>query len=215
MARSAKTNHVMSLVGEKSKQSSPQKDEQENKPRQLQIKENSPIKMFNPALLPIEEERRSNPGKAYEPERHEMVEYEQNAEEKEKAYINSQEIPKKQEEEIRAEKTEPQIEQEKTEPTEGPENEPQKESAEEKRKNAITAIVPELINQELEAIAKRFQIAPTDSNLWQLTKAALETIRPEFSRNSVEYEEKCGRLRQKVILEMTKAAIRISKTNRK
>lgn len=202
MARSAKTNHVMSLVGEKSKGSSPQKDEQKtNRPEQQKNTENSPLKMFNPALLPIGEERRPAPRRLYGPEQHENAEYEQNIEEKEKAYINHREIPQKQEEE--------------TTSTTEEKPEPQKEPEREKRKNAITAIVLELINQELEAITKRFHIAPTDSNLWQLTKAALETIRPEFSRNSGEYEEKCGRLRQKVILEMTKAAIRISKSNRK
>ena len=206
MARSAKTNHVMSLVGEKDKEISPKKDDKENKPV---LKESSPIKMFNPALLAIEEEQRSNPETTYIPRQHEMEEYGARAEEEEKAYTDRPKIPPKQEKE-RAEKTEQQSEKEASAA-----EEPQEGSAEDKRKNAITAIVPELINQELEAIAVRFHIAPTDSNLWQLTKAALETIRPEFSRSTEEYEEKCGRLRQRVILEMTKAAIRISKGSRK
>lgn len=157
--------------------------------------------MFNPALLPIEEGQPFAQEKPYEPASHEKAEYEGGTEEKEQTGTSSWEIPPKQEEQPNSTREE--------------KKEPQNESAEEKRKNGVTAIVPELINQELEAIAKRFHIAPTDSNLWQLTKAALETIRPEFSRNSEEYEEKCGRLRQKVILEMTKAAIGISKSNRK
>ena len=214
MARSAKTNHVMSLVEEKSKKSSPQKDGQENsKPK---IKENSPIKMFNPALIPIEaieNEQRSNAEKDHKPQQTEGEEYEQRSEERENAYIDSQEIsPKK--EGVKADDPEPQREQE-TKKAQETKSELQNEPAEDIRKNAITAIIPELINQELEAITKRFHITPTDSNLWQLTKEALETIRPEFSRNAEEYEEKCGRLRQRVILEMTKAAIRISKSSRK
>lgn len=76
---------------------------------------------------------------------------------------------------------------------------------------AITAIVPELINQELETVVKRFNISPTDNNLWQLTRAALEAVKPEFSLNEAEYEEKCARLRQRVIMEMTKAAIKLPK----
>lgn len=78
----------------------------------------------------------------------------------------------------------------------------------------ITAIVPELINEELETVVNRFKIEPCDSNLWKLTRAALEAVRPEYSHNTEEYSEKCNRLRQKVILEMTKAAIRLSKENR-
>lgn len=79
------------------------------------------------------------------------------------------------------------------------------------RGGKITAIVPELINEELEAVVNRFNISPDDGSLWKLTRAALEAIRPEYSHNPEEYAEKCGRLRQKVILEMTKAAIRLSK----
>lgn len=75
----------------------------------------------------------------------------------------------------------------------------------------ITAIVPELINEELETVVNRFKISTDDGSLWKLTRAALEAIRPEYSRNPEEYDEKCGRLRQKVILEMTKAAIKLSK----
>lgn len=79
------------------------------------------------------------------------------------------------------------------------------------RGSRITAIVPELINEELETVVNRFKISPDDGSLWKLTRAALEAIRPEYSHNPEEYDEKCGRLRQKVILEMTKAAIKLSK----
>lgn len=82
------------------------------------------------------------------------------------------------------------------------------------RGTRITAIVPELINEELEAVVDRFKITASDSNLWKLTRAALEAIRPEYSHNPEEYAEKCSRLRQRVILEMTKAAIKLSKENR-
>lgn len=75
----------------------------------------------------------------------------------------------------------------------------------------ITAIVPELINQELETVVNRFKINPDDGSLWKLTRAALEAIRPEYSHTPEEYAEKCDRLRQRVILEMTKAAIKLSK----
>lgn len=75
----------------------------------------------------------------------------------------------------------------------------------------ITAIVPELINEELETVVNRFKISTDDGSLWKLTRAALEAIRPEYSHDPEEYDEKCGRLRQKVILEMTKAAIKLSK----
>ncbi len=79
------------------------------------------------------------------------------------------------------------------------------------RGSKITAIVPELINEELETVVNRFKIDPDDGNLWNLTRAALEAVRPEYSHSPEEYSEKCDRLRQKVILEMTKAAIRLSK----
>lgn len=86
-----------------------------------------------------------------------------------------------------------------------------KENDEPQKGSRITAIVPELINQELETVVNRFKITPDDGSLWKLTRAALEAIRPEYSHTPEEYAEKCDRLRQRVILEMTKAAIKLSK----
>lgn len=79
----------------------------------------------------------------------------------------------------------------------------------------MTAIVTELINQELETVVRRFNLTPTDSNLWELTRSAIETVRPEFSRNEEEYREKCERLRPRVIKEMTKAAIKAAAKEKK
>lgn len=76
-------------------------------------------------------------------------------------------------------------------------------------KPKITVIVTELINQELWTVLDRFNLPPTDSNLWELTRTAIEGIRPEFSRNEEEYREKTERLRPRVINEMTKAAIKL------
>lgn len=81
-------------------------------------------------------------------------------------------------------------------------------------KPKITAIVCELINQELASVAQRFRLKPTDSNLWELTRAALEDVRPEFSADSSETEEKLERLRPQVIAAMTKAAIKVSAKGR-
>ena len=81
-------------------------------------------------------------------------------------------------------------------------------------KTKITAIVCELINQELGSVAERFRLKPTDNNLWELTKAALEDVRPEFSANSRETEKKLERLRPQVIAAMTKAAIKLSAKGR-
>lgn len=74
----------------------------------------------------------------------------------------------------------------------------------------ITFIVAELINQELETVVNRFNLTPTDSNLWELTRSVIETIRPEFARDEEEYFEKCEKLRPRVIKEMTKAAVRVA-----
>lgn len=81
-------------------------------------------------------------------------------------------------------------------------------------KNKITAIVCELINQELGSVAERFRLKPTDSNLWELTKAALEDVRPEFSADGKETEKKLERLRPQVIAAMAKAAIKVSSKSR-
>ena len=78
----------------------------------------------------------------------------------------------------------------------------------------ITAIVCELINQELGSVADRFHLNLTDSNLWELTKAALEDVRPEFSADSMETEKKLERLRPQVIAAMAKAAIKLSAKGR-
>ena len=87
---------------------------------------------------------------------------------------------------------------------------------EEPKQNAprITAVVCELINQELLNVAERFKLKPTDSNLWELTRAALEEVRPEFALDSDELNEKLERLRPKVIKSMTKAAIKVSAKGR-
>ena len=82
-------------------------------------------------------------------------------------------------------------------------------------KPIITAIVCELINQELGSVAERFHLPLTDGNLWELTKAALEEVRPEFSADSDDREEKLERLRPLVIGSMAKAAIKISAKGRK
>ena len=194
----------MSLVGEKSRKSASENEQKTNKAEKSVNTEKtgkSPVKMFNPALLPIEEELRFAQRKPYEADAPERAKPDEDKEDNKQAYIKNQNNPSEQ--------------AERSDGKSGEKAELSKEAATEKRKDAITAIVLELINQELDAIVKRFHIAPTDSNLWQLTKAALEAVRPEFSLNGEDYEEKCGRLRQKVILEMTKAAIGISKTNRK
>lgn len=77
----------------------------------------------------------------------------------------------------------------------------------------IIAIVPKLINDELETVVRRFKIKPTDENLWKITRAPLESVRPEYSQNFEEYKEKSDKLRKKVILEMTKAAIKLKTDN--
>ena len=79
----------------------------------------------------------------------------------------------------------------------------------EEKEPKITAIVCELINQELSSVAKRFRLKLTDNNLWELTKAALEDVRPEFSSDSKETEKKLERLRPQVIAAMTKAEIKV------
>lgn len=97
-----------------------------------------------------------------------------------------------------------------------PQSEPKREeAAEQTPERGITVIVAELINQELEKVVTRFNLAPTDSNLWELTRSAIETIRPEFSRNEEEYLEKCERLRPRVIKEMTKAAVKLAAKDKK
>ena len=78
----------------------------------------------------------------------------------------------------------------------------------------ITAVVCELINQELLNVAERFSLSLTDSNLWELTRSALEEVRPEFAVDRDDLAEKLERLRPKVIKAMTKAAIKISAKGR-
>lgn len=81
-------------------------------------------------------------------------------------------------------------------------------------KPMITAIVCELINQELGSVAERFHLSLTDANLWALTRAALEEVRPEFSADSDDREEKLERLRPQVIGAMAKVAIKIASKKR-
>lgn len=168
MSRSAKTSHVMSLVGQE------RKSNQKSQPNKLpDSKTDNEIK--NPALREI---------------------------------ISSQKMYSKSDEEDK----DSEIIHTKN-PSSGKQPEADltvKEDLPVKGRR-LTAIVPELINEELETVVKRFKLPPTDSSLWKLTKAALESIRPEFSHDPEEYTEKTNRLRQSVILEMTKAAIKISK----
>ncbi len=221
MARTAKTNHVMSLVGEKSG-----KSEGEKAAKKQKTGEKTPARAFNPALLPIEEELRSgkrNITPANPILRQNNTYTDGNRDSSESSLEKNEELANRNERACPSNGT--RTDEELTEQIKGhfsddessqqPKEIFQKDKYIEKKENKrITAIVPDLINQELEAIVDRFKIEPTDSNLWQLTKAALETIRPEFALNEQEYEEKCSKLRQKVILEMTKAAIRISKAHR-
>lgn len=241
MARTAKTNHVMSLVGEKSKRTASSKNEGNS-----QKEKNAALKPTNPALLPIEKELRfaqpkysdsaadihtlssdsgeqsdstavhySN-GKGGQNDWAEMHYSDDKDEQNDWAEMHYSDDKDKQADTAAAGDFSDKAEQAPSSDIKNREKAEQgKETAAEKEKEQITAVVPELINQELDAIVKRFRISPTDNNLWQLTKAALEAIRPEFSLNGEDYREKCGRLRQKVILEMTKAAIKISKANRK
>ena len=95
-----------------------------------------------------------------------------------------------------------------------PEPEPVHEEREPVHKARITAIVCELINQELGSVAERFHLKLTDSNLWVLTRAALEEVRPEFAAEDGDREEKLERLRPQVIGAMAKAAIKISAKGR-
>lgn len=171
MARTAKTNHVLSLVGEKSKKA-PSGNSANSR------KEEIPSVIVNPALFPFENEKKEK-----DPQLPQQTA--QTAEPKEE--LSEPDCQRQSEEAL-----------------------PQLQSG-----DGITAIVPELINQELKTIVERFNIEPDDNNLWRLTKAALETIRPEFSHNRQEYEKKCEELRQKVILEMTREAIKLSKDSRK
>lgn len=168
MSRSAKTNHVMSLVGkEQKKAAKPVQKSLANKPPSI-IRE---TEIKNPALQAIISEQEHN----------RPSETEEKMQTEEKASLQTQDTP---------------VENKNTPSQKG---------------SRITAIVPELINEELETVVNRFKISPDDGSLWKLTRAALEAIRPEYSHNPEEYDEKCGRLRQKVIMEMTKAAIKLSK----
>ena len=91
---------------------------------------------------------------------------------------------------------------------------PAAEEKEPAHKPRITAIVCELVNQELGSVAERFHLSLTDANLWALTRAALEEVRPEFSADSEETKEKLERLRPRVIGAMTKVAIKIAAKDR-
>lgn len=224
MARTAKTNHVMSLVGEKSKKTAPAKDRV--KP---QKEEEASLKPINPALLPIEEELRfaqrrySDPtattylhtSSALKGEQTDTAAAHNSTDSREQTDMTAARDYSEKSEKTDQAPPDEKNSGEAPEYVKGAAAEKGNEAAVEKGKEGITAVVPELINQELDAIVKRFHITPSDNNLWQLTKAVLESVRPEFSLNEEDYREKCGRLRQKVILEMTKAAIKVSKNNRK
>ena len=97
---------------------------------------------------------------------------------------------------------------------EEPAPEPVQEEREPAHKAKITAIVCELINQELGSVAERFHLKLTDSNLWVLTRAALEEVRPEFAADSEDREEKLERLRPQVIGAMAKVAIKLAAKDR-
>lgn len=204
MSRTSKTNHVMSLVGEKSKAVSG------DNAADLQKSYRKPAeRIFNPAVIRMEEDLKSeNSNRELTPP---FSESEKN--EKSPGGISNNPLPAKETED-------PDAPAPTAESGEKPrETFPKKEEREKERETeaqkGITAVVPDLVNQELEAIVRRFNIEPTDSNLWLLTKSALETIRPEFSLNRKDYEEKCLKLRKRVIMEMTKAAIGISKNHKK
>lgn len=111
------------------------------------------------------------------------------------------------------EETKPAEEDVREYPTPAPE--PVQEEREPIHKAKITAIVCELINQELGSVAERFHLRLTDSNLWVLTKAALEEVRPEFAADSEDREEKLERLRPQVIGAMAKVAIKLAAKDRK
>lgn len=227
MARSAKTNHVMSLVGEKSKTDSADKAAGEKK-----AYPKTPPKASNPAIVQMEEEQRSvhyNTLSADSLPIQKNTEIKKGEDPKKTALpkqpdskfgSNSDSINEKSNpgEELKTDQSNQTLYREHSFRTESiglPEEDFQKTENQKKSvKQGITAVVPDLVNQELGAIVRRFNISPTDSNLWQLTKSALETIRPEFSLNAYEYEEKCSKLRQRVILEMTKAAIKLSKNQK-
>ena len=166
MARSAKTKHVLDLVG----------SESAKKPVPRSLREPAPSILQRPK--PVTPESIPDYPKSEEAERELTFELE-----------TDESAPKTEEPAPEIKEVQP----EQTAPRAG---------------SRMTAIVTELINQELETVVRRFNLTPTDSNLWELTRSAIETIRPEFSRNEEEYSEKCERLRPRVIKEMTKAAIK-------
>ena len=160
MARSAKTKHVMNLVGAE------------------------PVKkpMPPPKPIPAEKVEKTPPmPKEAEPAEPEVIEETKPAEET---------------------------------AHEEPAPEPVQEEKEPVHKPLITAIVCELINQELGSVAERFHLKLTDSNLWLLTKAALEEVRPEFAADSEDREKKLERLRPQVIGAMAKVAIKLAAKDR-
>ncbi|MCH5199945.1 MAG: hypothetical protein J1F60_03210 [Oscillospiraceae bacterium] len=136
-----------------------------------------------------------------------------------------QELPVPQEEAVQ-EPSQKETSQKQTSQKQPPQEEVREEPAEERapvpaaeekepaHKPRITAIVCELVNQELGSVAERFRLSLTDANLWALTRAALEEVRPEFSADSEETKEKLERLRPRVIGAMTKVAIKIAAKDR-
>lgn len=189
MARSTKTKHVLDLVG-----AEPVKKSQKPAPAEKVEKAPPVPKIVETVISEAQQQKHEPPVLRKEPEAHEVHE--------------AHEQP---------EQTAPQ--EEVQEPAEAPaQEEPPAPAAEEREtfhKPIITAIVCELINQELGSVAERFHLPLTDKNLWELTKAALEEVRPEFSADSDDREEKLERLRPRVIGVMAKAAIKLSAKGRK
>lgn len=186
MSRTAKTKHVMDLVG------------------------TSAIKKPNPTL---QQEHNQKPPVQGEP----MVSAVPHA-----PLTSLQELQKLQEleelkEAIAAVETELTAEPVKTEKSAAAEEKPKPTPAETvsyRKKSQIKAVVLELINEEMEAVVVRFKIPATDKNLWELTRAVIESVRPEFSQSEAEYKEKSDRLRPRVISEMAKTAIKIAKRDK-
>ena len=171
MARSAKTKHVLNLVGAE------------------------PVKKPLPPPKPVVAEK---------------VEKIPPAPKIAETEAEQQQISAAAEETAREEAVQEELPQE--EPAQ--EDKPVQEEKEPVHKPMITAIVCELINQELGSVAERFHLQLTDGNLWALTRAALEEVRPEFSADSEDRKEKLERLRPQVIGAMAKVAIKLAAKDR-
>lgn len=182
MARSAKTKHVMNLVGaEPVKKPLPPPKPMASQPAAPQSAAAEKVEKIPPAPI--------RPETAIEQQQQISAAIEETAREE----AVREELP--QEEPVQEEK-------------------PAETEKEPVHKPMITAIVCELINQELGSVAERFHLQLTDGNLWALTRAALEEVRPEFSADSEDREEKLERLRPQVIGAMAKVAIKLASKGR-